>query len=525
MIVNKNAKGGLKVAYVIGIDIGTYESKGVLVDHLGKVIVTKSVPHRLGVPFPGWAEHDAESVWWNDFKTLSYSIIEEAKSSYSILPNDVLAVGVSSIAPAIVPIDKSGNPLRKAILYGVDTRANNEINMLNDDIGEEIIFEKSGQYLSSQSAGPKILWIKRNEHAVYDKTYKFLCGSGYVAYKLTDEFIIDRYTAASYSPLFNIHELTWDKEIVPKITDMEKLPNLAWSHEIIGEVTGRAAMETGLAKGTKVIAGTADALSESISIGSINQGDLMLMYGSSTFLINIADSLKKTKSFWPNIHGVEGLYTITGGTSTAGSLTRWYVDKLMLQFIGKEELKYINISDMYTYITKEAEKSPIGSNGLITLPYFSGERTPIHHANAKGMIFGLALHHTSADIYRSIVEGIAFSIRHNIDEMRRLNTSIKRALIVGGGVKSKLWVQSVSDICQINQIVPKITVGASYGNAFLCAMALGWYSKLEDVDQWIEADYEVEPQKENYDVLERNYKIYRKLYENNKILMDEIIDL
>ena len=510
------------MAYVLGIDIGTYESKGVLVDNEGKIIVTKSVPHELEVPRPGWAEHDAENVWWNDFKLLSNSIIKEAKLSYSIDPTEIQAVGVSTIAPAVVPIDKKGIPLRKAILYGVDTRADKEIDLLNDEIGEDVIFEKGGQYLSSQSSGPKILWIRRNEPDVYEKTYKFLCGSGYVAYKLTNEFIIDRYTAASYSPLFNIHNLSWDDEIVPKITEADKLPNLAWSHEIIGEVTEEAALETGLMQGTKVIAGTADALSESISVGAIHPGDLMLMYGSSTFFINIADSLQNTRSFWPNIHAVEGLYTITGGTSTAGSLTRWYLDKLMLPFMDQSEMKKMNTSELYTYITKEAQKSPVGSNGLITLPYFSGERTPIHHANAKGMIFGLTLQHTREDIYRSIIEGIAFSIRHNIDEMKKLNTSIKRAIIVGGGVKSDLWVQSVGDICRIQQNVPKVTIGAAYGNAFLCAMALGWYSELKDVDTWIELDYEVEPKTENYEVLERNYNIYRKLYENNKILMDEI---
>ncbi|MBB6454590.1 xylulokinase [Salirhabdus euzebyi] len=507
------------MAYVLGIDIGTYESKGVLVDRSGKIIVTKSVPHKMEVPNPGWAEHDAEGVWWNDFKVISNYVVNEVKKM-GILPKDILAVGVSSIGPAVVPIDKDGNPLRKAILYGVDTRSHEEINLLNAEMGEETIFEISGQYLSAQSQGPKILWIKRNEAEVYEKTYKFLSGSGYIVYKLTSEIIIDRYTAASYSPLMNIHKLSWDQEAVSKITEIEKLPDLVWSNEIIGEVNEKAALETGLLQGTKVIAGTVDALSESISIGSINQGDLMLMYGSSTFFINVTDSFKKTKKFWPNIHGVEGLYTVTGGTATAGSLTRWYVDELMLQFKDKEELKNVEVSDMYTYITEQAEKSPVGSNGLITLPYFSGERTPINHGNAKGMMFGLTLRHTSADIYRSLIEGIAFSIRHNIDEMKKLNTSINRILVVGGGVKSKLWLQSVSDICQIKQIVPKTIVGASYGNAFLCAMALGWYSKLEDIDQWVEIAYEVEPKQENYEMLERNYEKYRKLYENTKLLMD-----
>src|SRR5699024_1420154 len=214
-------------------------------------------------------------------------------------------------------------------------------------------------------------------------------------------------------------------------------------------------------------------------VGAVHPGDLMLMYGSSTFFIHNVSSLSQTKRFWPNLHGVENRYTITGGTATAGSLTRWFVDNLMLQYMNEKDAKNLSMSDMYNLITQEAQQSPIGSNGLITLPYFSGERTPINNANAKGMIFGLTLQHTNADIYRSLVEGIAFSIRHNIEELKKLNFTIKRALIVGGGVKSNLWVQSVSDVCDIKQIIPTETIGASYGNAFLCALSLGWYTNLE----------------------------------------------
>ncbi|WP_180271613.1 FGGY-family carbohydrate kinase [Fredinandcohnia onubensis] len=508
------------MSYVLGIDIGTYESKGVLVDRSGNIITQTSIPHKMEVPKPGWAEHDAENIWWHDFKTICQIIINDARGKFSIHPSEINAVGASSIAPAVLPVNSKGQPLRKAILYGVDTRSEDEIKYLNKKIGEEKVFATSNQSLSSQSAGPKILWIRNNEPNTYEQTYKFLSGTGYIAYKLTNEYTIDYYTAASYSPLFNIHNMKWDHETSKYVTDLPKLPKIVWSHEIVGSITEKAAEETGLAIGTKVIAGTADALSESISVGAVNKGDLMLMYGSSTFFTLVSDSLSITKKLWPSLHAVPNLNTVTGGTSTAGSITRWFIDQLMGETQLNRDKK--NIDKAYTQLTQAAETSPPGSNGLVTLPYFSGERTPIHHANAKGIMFGLSLYHTKSDMYRSILEGIGFSIRHNFDEMKALNLNIKRIVAVGGGVKSKLWLKTVSDICGIKQVIPKVTIGASYGNAFLCALAMGWYKNIEDVVEWVSIDSVINPDDANLGLYQHYYDIYKALYVKNKDLMEAL---
>ncbi|MFU1792515.1 FGGY-family carbohydrate kinase [Paenibacillus azoreducens] len=506
------------MSYVMGIDIGTYESKGVLVDPRGRILIQHAVAHRLDIPNRGWAEHDAELTWWHDFKWLSNKLLKDARSRYGIRSEDVKAVGVSTIAPALLPIDKNGIPLRKAILYGIDTRAEQEITELNQLGGEEKIFEIAGQSLSSQAAGPKILWIRKHEPEIYSKTYQFLCGSGYLVYKLTNECVIDRYTAINYAPLFDIRSQTWNPDMVSLITDADKLPPPAWSTDIVGKVTLNASIETGLAPGTKVIAGTADAMSEAISIGAVHEGDLMMMYGSSTFFILTTDQIPKTKQLWPNLHVIPGKHTLTGGTATAGSLTRWFVD----QCLGRDPSGAsagMTVEEAYVYMTEQAGLSPPGANGLITLPYFSGERTPVHDAFAKGMIFGLSLNHTTADLYRSLVEGISYSIRHNFEAMNQLGVSINRVVAVGGGVKSPLWLQSVSDICQVRQTIPKVTVGASYGNAYICAMAMGWHHNLSDVDHWVEIDRSVDPRREHLELYERYYDVYRRLYEQTHSLM------
>ncbi|RJE86905.1 hypothetical protein D3P07_17130 [Paenibacillus sp. 1011MAR3C5] len=510
------------MSYVLGIDIGTYESKGVLVDRNGKLVAQSAVPHKLEIPHRGWAEHDAEATWWHDFKQLSKSLIHMARMNYGISADEIEAVGVSSIAPAVLPIDRDGTPLRKAILYGVDTRAEREIAALNEAIGEERVFEIGGQSLSSQAAGPKMKWIKHHEPEVYEKTYKFLCGSGYLVYKLTGQCVIDRYTAVNYAPLFDIHTLEWNDESVSHMTEADKLPALTWSTDIVGTVTRQAAEQTGLAPGTRVIAGTADAMSEAISIGAIHQGDLMMMYGSSTFFILTTDRIMKTKELWPNVHIVPGANTLTGGTATAGSLTRWFVDQCLGRDMGSGEASNWSVQQAYTYMSEQAGLSPPGSNGLITLPFFSGERTPVHDASAKGMMFGLSLNHTTADMYRSLLEGISFSIRHNLDVMQELGASVKRIVSVGGGVKNELWLQSVSDICQVRQAIPEITVGAAYGNAYICGMALGWHDNLEEIDEWVNIIRHIEPGVNDREVYERHYAIYHRLYERTKDLMKDL---
>nr|WP_255654434.1 FGGY-family carbohydrate kinase [Cohnella sp. REN36] len=510
----------------MGIDIGTYESKGVIADRDGRVLAQAATPHRLEIPRRGWAEHDAEATWWHDFKVLSRTLLAEAGDRHGIRPEEVKAVGTSAIAPALLPVDRQGRPLRKAILYGIDTRAEQEIAELNAMLGEQAVWQVAGQALTSQAAGPKIRWIRNREPEIYARTDKFLCGSGYLVYKLTGEYVIDRYTAVNYAPLFDIRSLDWHEGTVSRITDPDKLPRLAWSCDIVGTVSPEAAQETGLTPGTRVVAGTADAMAEAISVGAVRQGDLMLMYGSSTFFILTTDAILQTKQLWPNVHAVPGLHTLTGGTATAGSLTRWFVDQhpapLPAHRIPGGPANFRTLDEAYTYWTDQAGRSPPGANGLLTLPFFSGERTPIHDASAKGTLFGLSLHHTAGDVYRSLLEGISFSIRHNLETMKDLGAPIERVMAVGGGVKNRLWLQSVSDICQLPQAIPKVTVGAAYGNAYICSLALGWHRSLQEVERWVAIDNILKPAADHSELYEKRYTLYRNLYEQTRNLMKEL---
>jgi xylulokinase len=494
---------------LLGIDIGTYESKGVLSTFDGKVIANASIGHQLSIPHPGWAEHDAESIWWHDFVTLCRQLL----AAPGVHASQVSSVGVSAIAPCVLPIDKDGRPLRPAILYGVDTRSKKEIAELEQIFGRETIFTKTGLNLSTHAAGPKILWIRNHEPQVWEETAMILTATGYLVYRLTGEQVVDIYTASAYAPIFNTQDGVWDPDMAKPITPLEKLPRLLWSMEVAGGITPEAAQQTGLAAGTPVIAGTADAASEALSAGLSKPGDLMLMYGSSLFFLLKTDGLIRSNLFWGHAFMEPETYSVTAGMSTSGSLTRWFKDQFGFEERVAEEKEGKNA---YEALAKLAAGSPKGARGLVLLPYFSGERSPINDPEARGLIIGLTLAHSRADLFRAILEGVGYGIHHVIDSLRAEGMSPARILAVGGGIKNPLWLNIVSDIAGIDQYVPDQNYGAAYGDAFMAGVGIGLFSHSGEIANWIHYQNIVKAQPEAHTFYEPYYQIYRNLYQDNR---------
>jgi xylulokinase len=507
----------MSTGHLIGVDIGTYSSKGVLVETNGKVISSYTLSHGMEMPRPGFFEHDADRVWWHDF----VEIIQHLLQKSGIQPKQVLGIGTSAIGSCVLPIDEKGRPLRPGILYGIDTRATKEIAYLESKLGRDEIFVKTGSHLSSQASGPKVLWIRNNEPEIYDKTRWFLTSEAYLVHKLTGKASIDIYTAGGYGPLFDVNRLKWDETAANLITPLERLPEAYWSYQVVGKVSANAARETGLAEGTPVVAGTTDAAAEAISAGVADFGDMMLMFGSSIFFIMKTDVLVKTQHFWSSNFLEENTFAFLGGMSTSGSLTTWFRDQFAQFELEKEKEGGPNA---FTKLAKLAEESPIGSNGLIALPYFEGERTPLHDPRAKGLWFGLSLKHTKGDLYRSILEGVAFGIRHNFEVMGEEGVQPKRILAVGGGTKNPLWLQIVADVCNIELDVPEQQIGASYGDAFLAGTGVGLFENLSKIKQWVKMKEMIKPNPENRKRYEVNYQIFRELYASTKPLMHKLSD-
>ncbi|MDC9823951.1 FGGY-family carbohydrate kinase [Devosia sp. ZB163] len=491
--------------YYLGIDIGTYESKGVLVDTEGQIVASAARPHKMLVPQPGWAEHRPREDWWGDFCFISNKLIADS----GVPSADIKAVAASAIGPCMLPVDADGEPLMNGVLYGVDTRAAREIAELTERIGEDVLLSRCGNALTSQSIGPKILWLKRNRPELYEKTARILTSTTYITHKLTGRYVIDHYSAANFSPLYDVEKLAWTDELASDIIGLDKLPEAIWTTEIAGTVTPQASAETGLAVGTPVTTGTIDAGAEALSVGVLDDGDMLLMYGSTIFIIEITPVRVPDARLWYAPWFIPGKHAAMSGLATSGTLSHWFREQFARE---------VDPATAAMALALEAEGSPPGANGLVMLPYFSGERTPIHDTEAKGVLFGMNLTHTRGDIYRALFEGIAFGTHHVFETYADVGQPPKAILAAGGGTKNRVWSQATSDVSGRTQIVRQKTVGASYGDAFIAALAIGDVT-AEQIRDWNPVDHQITPDVGLAGLYERGYRVFRELYERNKDLM------
>ena len=472
--------------YFMGIDIGTFSSKGTLVDEQARIVAEHSVSHEMEIPSPGYAEHDAENTWWGEFCTISRTLIQK-----------------SGVDPKQID--------------GIDCRATKEIAYLEDLYGKENIFQRCGTPLTTQSAAAKILWIKNNEPEIYAKADKFVTGSTYLVAKLTGQFVIDNYTAATWVPLYDMEKLDWVDD-TSLFCRQDQLARCMWSHEIAGTVHKQAARETGLAVGTKVTTGTADASAEAFSVGVLNPGDMMLMYGSSIFIIHVVEKFTMDDRLWAGPYLFPGTYSVAAGMSCAGTLTHWFRDNFALDLEAKAKTEGTNV---FGEIAKLADGIPAGSDGLTILPYFSGERPPINNPNAKGVIFGLNLQHTRRHIYKALLEGVGYGINQHFEIFDALHMGTKKVMAVGGGIKNMAWLQAVSDISNKCQHVAQVDTGAAYGDALIAALATGFYRDSAQVAEQIKLRYTVEPDPNAYEAYAPFRSRYNRLYLQTRDMMDE----
>ena len=487
---------------LLGIDVGTYSSKGVLVEPDGTVLKTHVVEHEMSIPRPGWAEQDADAVWWADVVAICRTLIDNSPYSGA----DVAGVALSAIGPCMLPLDAAGRPLRPGILYGVDARAGEEIEFLTQRLGEDRVYDFSGMAFTSQAIGPKILWMRNHEPDLWQQVAHVTTASSYLVYRLTGEKVMDRHTASHYMPLIDIRTLEWSERYANGIIDLEKLPRLGWSDELAGAVSAAGAAATGLSVGTPVAVGAVDALSEAISVGVVHPGDLMIMYGSTAFFILVLPEPRPDRRTWTVAGAFERQYNLAAGMATTGSLTRWFRDELAAD---------LPAGTAYATLFDGAAAVAPGAGGLLMLPYFSGERTPINDTQARGVIAGLTLAHTRDHLYRALLESVAYGIRHNVETFNAIGAGVQRVVAVGGGTQSDTWLQIVSDVAGIPQLVPALTIGASYGDAFLAGLAAG-ILRRQDLETWVKPGRTVEPNPAHRPLYDAYYADYLSLYETTK---------
>ncbi|MBS0023754.1 FGGY-family carbohydrate kinase [Microbacterium paraoxydans] len=484
----------------IGVDIGTSSSKGVLVDERGAILASATRAHDVNRPHTGWVEMDGE-VWWDEFVAISRELLAAVPEA------DIAGVGVSGMGPCILLADENDVPVRPAILYGVDTRSTAQIQRLTAELGVEEITRVGGSTLTSQAGGPKIAWVADEEPEAFARARRLYMPASWLARRLTGAYVLDHQSASQVSPLYDIEAEEWHAPWWERYAGAVEPPALAWAGDIAGRVTDDAAAATGIPAGTPVITGTIDAWTEAVSVGAHELGDLMLMYGTTMFLVATGPETLRTPSMWTTAGAFAGTRNLAGGLSTSGALTAW--------------LKGLTGAD-YPELLAEAATSGPGARGLLVLPYFAGERTPIQDPDARGVIAGLTLEHTRGDLYRAALEATALGVRHNVETMRAAGADIRRIVAVGGGTQGRLWLQVVSDVTGLVQEVPETTIGASYGAAFLAAGATAAPGAAPAIGDWNPIAETVEPDpalRPFYDTL---FERYVRLYEGSRSVVHDL---
>jgi xylulokinase len=386
-------------------------------------------------------------------------------------------------------------PLRPAILYGIDTRATAEIEELERSLGADAILARGGSALSSQALGPKLLWLRRHEPEVWEQTAGWYMASSFVAARLTGAYVLDHHSASQCDPLYDLAASDWARDWAEEVAPGVPLPELVQPSDVVGTVTAAAAGETGLPEGTPVTAGTVDAWAEAFSAGVRRPGDLMLMYGSTLFFVQVVGTARPHGLLWLT-EGVESeTRTLAAGMSTAGLVTEWVRD-----LVGQPD---------WASLLSEAAEVPPGSRGLLLLPYFAGERTPIYDPLARGLVAGLTLAHGRAELLRATYEGIAFGIRQILELLSEASEPAARVVAVGGGTQADLWLQTVSDVTGVEQQVPEQTIGAAYGDALLAAIGTGLVPPETD---WSHTARTVAPSDAARELYDDLYELYGRLY-------------
>ena len=491
--------------YLLGVDVGTTSTKAVIVESSGRILSQSSSEHELTVARPGWAEEDPRD-WWDGF----VSVVKQCFSQSSINAGKIVGIGVSGQIPTMVLVDENGEPTRKAILYS-DSRAVDEMSWMRKTIEDEDIFNITGYSVQQQFWIPKLLWVRAHDPQALEKTHKAIGAYDYLKLKLSGKFTTDLNNALE-AGLLNFNKGEWWTDVLDMARiDRDLLPELRRPSEVVGEVSKNAADETGLAAGTPIVAGSGDTVCSALSAGVVRSNDLMLMYGTTGCFVYCTKEACPDPRFYFDYHVIPGMYALNGCMATSGMLLRWFRDNFCRELVTDQ-----NGVDPYKMLDQAAESVSAGSEGIVILPYFMGEKTPINDPYARGVILGLTTYHSRNHIYRALLEAVAYGFNHQLMILRELGHIPKRVVAVNGGAKSRLWRQIVTDVIGFNQDYVATNPGAPLGDAFLAGIGVGQIESWDSINDWVKVTDTSQPDLVNHDRYRKMYAVYRSIYEHLK---------
>lgn len=499
--------------YLLGIDIGTSACKIAVFTKTGEVIASGSGDYPVYYPKPGYAEQNPEE-WWD---AVCRTIKDTIKNA-GIDKADIAGIGVDGQSWSAIAIDKSGRVLTNTPIW-MDTRSESICRQLQNEIGKESIFHLTGNSLQPTYTTGKILWYKENMPEVFNNTYKILQSNSFIVYRLTGVLSQDKSQGYGLH-CFDMHNGTWNRAMCEKLgIPMDFLPEIYDCHQVVGYVTDKAARLCGLKEGTPVVAGGLDAACGTLGAGVIHPYETQEQGGQAGGMSICLDEYCADERLILGFHVVPNLWLLQGGTTGGGGVMRWF-EREFADF-EREEGKRTGKSSL-ELLNDLAQKVNPGSDGLIFLPYMAGERSPIWDTNAKGVYYGLDYSKTKGHFVRAVMEGVAFSLRHNLDTGAAAGAQVRELRAVGGSANSHLWTQIKADVTGKPIAVPSSDTATTLGAALLAGVGVGMY---RDFDEAVETTVQVkryhEPNMENHTVYEKAYKTYLEVYNNLKNTMKE----
>lgn len=476
---------------VLGVDVGTAAVKAAVVAADGRLLGSGSVEYPTTYPRPGLVEQDPEDWWRAGCGAIRRALEETGR-------REVAAVCVSAQAPTMLPADASGRPLRPALIW-MDRRAEAECARLREALGEEFVRRTTGNRIDPYFVAPKLLWFRLHEPEHLSRARVYLQATGYLVHRLTGELTLDR----EHASLLSLRDLAgdaWSEPLCEAVgVTPELFPRLVEGDEVAGYVTAAAAEATGLTAGTPVTGGTVDGAAAALEAGVLDEGQAAEMTGTSTVLILPSEQPRSEPAFVAMRHAARGRWLLLGAMVASGGSLRWLRDLL-----GESS---------FDALTAEAETEPPGAGGVVFLPYMMGERSPIWDSDARGVFLGLTLASGRGAVVRSVLEGAAFALRHNVDVAAAAGIVLAELRSVGGGARSRLWSQIKADVVGVPVLLPETSIGAPFGDAALACVAAGLHADVRGLVRTVRIRERFEPRAETAARYAALYEVYRGAYE------------
>lgn len=491
--------------YILSIDLGTTSCKAVLFDTDFNVVETARQAYDTAYPNPGWAEQPAYQ-WWRALKDNTQEIIEKS----SIDPAKIIAVGIDAFSTTVLPVDQEGDPLRPGLIW-MDRRAAKQAEWIAENLNEET-WEINGNVSDAGNPAPKIMWIKENEPEVYEKTHMFLHANGYLVYRLTGEYSMD-ISEAGLSQFCNTKTGEYSDVLLEGCgIDRAKLPPIYNCTDVVGKVSAEAAVKTGLAEGTPVIAGSMDNVAAGLGAG-VSKGGEVFISGGTVTTNNVCLSEPK---YNPNLHiyphMVPGTWITSGGVDFGGAGLKWFKENVL------EE-------ESFAEIDKLGDTSVCANSSVVFLPYMVGQRCPIWNDNTSGVLMGLKPTTNRQDLIRAFMEGTTYGSRHVLSIAEEEGVEISNVRITGGSANSATWVQIFCDVIGKPIDIPGAVDLPPLGIAIAAAYGVGAIHSFEEAIRKIPTRAEFQPNAENHEYYSAMYAVFRNLYENIKGEYDALAEI